>query len=346
MKPILLLLSLWVPLLTSYAGSRQTAFIPVFENGERTPITQQDYGNIELRLELRTEIPNETGIRVRGNGTIKLPTNRIKLNKWNALRLIQVGNRQWIWLNKKLVTNGLTSYPFSNTELPLPQSGKLCFDTHNGNINWRKVAVRKIEIEESIEYLRATEKTLGFTPIFNGKNLDNWKGQKNGKTVSNGILHWNDGGNLFTNKKYSNFVFRFEFTLSHDANNGLAIRSKANGNPAYDAMTELQILDNSAERYDKLNARQYHGSAYGMAAALRGYQNPVGAWNYQEVKVNGTNIRVELNGTIILDVDLSTVTDYMDDKEHPGKLIQKGFLGFAGHGKHMLQFRNLTLLEL
>ena len=73
-------------------------------------------------------------------------------------------------------------------------------------------------------------------------------------------------------------------------------------------MCELQVLDNDADQYKTLDPRQYHGSAYGMVAAHRGYLRPPGVWNYQEVTVKGSTIQVELNGTRILDADLSKVT--------------------------------------
>ena len=51
-------------------------------------------------------------------------------------------------------------------------------------------------------------------------------------------------------------------------------------------------------KYAKLDPRQYHGSAYGMAAAHRGYLRPAGEWNFQEVTVAGLDHPVELNGTV------------------------------------------------
>ena len=46
----------------------------------------------------------------------------------------------------------------------------------------------------------------------------------------------------------------------------------------------------------------------------------------------GSTIQVELNGVKILDTDLSEITEYMADRKHPGKMLAKGHLGFAGHG--------------
>ena len=90
----------------------------------------------------------------------------------------------------------------------------------------------------------------------------------------------------------------------------MAIRYPGIGDPAYQGMTELQVLDNTAKKYARLDKRQYHGSAYGMAAAQRGYLRKPGEWNFQEVTVKGSKIKVELNGNVILDTDLSTITKY------------------------------------
>jgi hypothetical protein len=150
---------------------------------------------------------------------------------------------------------------------------------------------------------------------------------------------------LFTKEEYSDFAARLEFKLPPGGNNGLAIRYPGEGNPAYDGMCELQILDNTAAKYVKLDPRQFHGSAYAMVPAQRGYQRPVGQWNFQEVIVQGSKIKVELNGSVILDTDLSEVTEYMGGTPHPGRDVKSGHFGFAGHGSPV-QFRNVRVKRL
>ena len=150
------------------------------------------------------------------------------------------------------------------------------------------------------------------------------------------------GGTIYTKQVYGDFAVRFEFKLPPAGNNGLAIRYPGEGDTAYVGMCELQVLDTEAPAYAKLDPRQAHGSAYGMAAARRGYLRPVGEWNFQEVTVKGSTIKVELNGTRILDADLSTVTDYLDGKPHPGKDRKAGHFGFAGHSDPVA-FRNIRI---
>jgi hypothetical protein len=79
-----------------------------------------------------------------------------------------------------------------------------------------------------------------------------------------------------------------------------------------------------------------------MVPAKRGYLRPVGDWNFQEVTVKGSKIKVELNGTVILDTDLSKVSEFMANSPHPGKDRTSGFFGFAGHGD-AVAFRSVAI---
>ncbi len=153
-------------------------------------------------------------------------------------------------------------------------------------------------------------------------------------------------GNLYTEKEYGDFNYRFEFQLTPGANNGLGIRTPAEGDAAYAGM-ELQILDNTAPIYANLQSYQYHGSVYGVIAAKRGFLKPVGEWNSEEVIVQGTRIKVILNGTVIVDGDLADARDNgtQDHKNHPGLNNEKGHIGFLGHGS-VVKFRNIRIKEL
>ena len=66
---------------------------------------------------------------------------------------------------------------------------------------------------------------------------------------------------------------------------------------------------------------------------------------FRSVTVKGSTIKVELNGTVILDCDLSRVTDYLADHPHPGKDRKVGHFGFAGHNDPVM-FRNISIRKL
>lgn len=191
----------------------------------------------------------------------------------------------------------------------------------------------------------------GFVELFNGKNLDGWVGNKESYKAVDGMITIDpngggSGGNLLTEKEYSDFVFRFEFQLTPGGNNGLGIHAPLGGDVAYKGK-ELQILDNTAEKYADLQPYQYHGSVYGIIPAKRGYLNPIGEWNQQEVIVQGSKIKVVLNGTTIVDGDFieASKNGTMDKKDHPGLQRTKGHIGFLGHGD-VVRFKNIRIKDL
>jgi len=186
----------------------------------------------------------------------------------------------------------------------------------------------------------------GFIPLFNGKDLTGWIGSVNGYRAENGVLICDEklGGTILTEQEYGDFLLRFEFKLTPGANNGLAIRAPPRGSPAYDGM-ELQILDNTSEKYKGLQPYQFHGSIYGVVPAKREFQKPVGEWNSQEVLAQGPLIKVTLNGEVIVDADLSKIEQPADGKEHPGIKRDKGRLGFMGHGARV-EFRSIRVKEV
>lgn len=189
----------------------------------------------------------------------------------------------------------------------------------------------------------------GFVPVFNGKDFTGWAGPIDNYEVKDGAIACKagKGGTIYVNDELTDFVVRLEVKLSPGGNNGLAIRYPGTGDTAYVGMCELQVLDDDSPKYAKLDPRQYHGSAYGMVAAKRGHQKPVGEWNTEEVTVKGSTIKVVLNGVTILDADLSKVdmSTVMANKAHPGKDRTKGFFGFAGHNDP-IQFRNISIKKL
>jgi hypothetical protein len=267
--------------------------------------------------------------------------------EWNRFRIRQVGSRTWIWLNDKLVVdNAVMENYWGERKLPLAAKGPIQLQTHGGQICWKNVFVREIPAEEANQILAKSDAD-GFQSVFNGKDLEGWKGAVDGYEVVDGALRCQagHGGTLYTAKEYGDFAVRFEFKLPPAGNNGLAIRYPGEGDAAYVAMCELQVLDSEHPNYATLDARQYHGSAYGMAAAARGYHRPTGEWNFQEVTVKGSTIKVELNGTVILNTDLSKVADYMANSPHPGKDRSSGYFGFAGHNDPV-EFRKIEIREL
>jgi len=234
---------------------------------------------------------------------------------------------------------------YYDRKLPVPPKGPLQLQTHGGEIRWRNLYIREIGSDEADKLLRGKD-PAGFQSVFNGKDFDGWAGPLNNYQVKDRAIlcRPGKGGTIYTKQEYSDFIVRLEFKLPPGGNNGLAIRYPGTGDTAYGGMCECQVLDDNYEKAtgDKIDPRQAHGSAYGMVAAQRGYQHPINEWNYEEVTVKGPTMKVELNGTVILDCDLSKVTEFMHGSAHPGKDRTKGYFGFAGHNDPVM-FRNISI---
>jgi hypothetical protein len=266
--------------------------------------------------------------------------------EWNRLRVIQVGQRTSVWLNGQQVVDFAIMENYWDRALPLVSQGPVQLQTHGGEIRWRNVFIRELNAEESNEWLRSHGDD-GFHSVFDGKSFDGWAGPIENYEIVDGALRCKDGkgGTIYTRDEYADFQVRLDFKLPPSGNNGLAIRYPGSGDTAYVGMCELQVLDSEHPNYAKLDQRQYHGSAYGMVAAHRGYLRETGEWNYQEVTVRGSTIRVETNGTVILDCDLSMVEEFMAGSPHPGKDRTSGHFGFAGHSDPV-EYRNIAIRKL
>lgn len=343
--------------------------------------TDKYYRDFELHLEYKTVARADSGIYLRGvpqvqiwdytdQGKFKLgadkgsgglwnnkknPQGKDPLvladkpfGEWNAFRISMIGERVTIYLNNKLVVDHarMDNYYKGKGAGPMPVEGPIQLQTHGGEIQWRNVFVREISPEEAAKTL-SSKGGDGFESIYDGSSLKGWKGAVDNYEIVDGAIRCKKGkgGTLFTEGVYGDFVARMEVSIPPGGNNGLAIRYPGSGNPAYAGMTELQVLDSEAPKYAKLDKRQYHGSAYGISAAHRGYLREPNVWNFQEVTVKGSHITVELNGTVILDADVSKVSDFMGNGKHPGLSLKQGHFGFAGHSDPV-SFRNLSIKKL
>ncbi|MCR5760011.1 MAG: DUF1080 domain-containing protein [Bacteroidales bacterium] len=215
-----------------------------------------------------------------------------------------------------------------------------------------------------ISSLTPEEVAEGFEMLFDGTSLDKWQGNKECYVPMNGTIYvsanYGATGNLYTNKKYKDFIYRFEFCfLREGVNNGVGIRTPMGVDAAYDGMCEVQILDHDAPMYDGLREYQVHGSVYGIIPAKRIKHKPLGEWETEEIIVRGTHVKVTVNGEVIVDGDVRKVCKghnvapdggsenkyTVDHRNHPGLFNKEGYISFCGHGEG-LKIRNVRIKEL
>jgi hypothetical protein len=344
--------------------------------------TDKEYGDIELLIDYKTVAKADSGIYLRATpqvqiwdyteagGKWKIGADKgsgglwnnsagapgkdplvladKSFGEWNHFRIVMVGERVSIWLNGKHVVDHARLENFWNRKIPLMKNAPILLQTHGGEIRWKNVFIREIGTGEANDILRKHGEK-GFEKVFNGKDFEGWAGPvDNYQVVDEAVVcKPGKGGTIHTKDEYEDFMARTDIKLPKGGNNGLAIRYPGKGDTAYVGMCELQVLDDEYEKSTghKIDPRQAHGSAYGMVAAHRGYQRPIGEWNFQEVTIKGSTIKVELNGYLILDTDLSKITEYMGKSAHPGKERTKGSFGFAGHSDPVA-FKNILIKKL
>ena len=213
-----------------------------------------------------------------------------------------------------------------------------------------------------ISELTPEEKKEGFVMLFDGSNMDNWQGNLDNYTLIDGTIYvdaaYGNGGNLYTKKKYSDFIYRFEFQfMVLGVNNGVGIRTPMDVDAAYEGM-EIQILDHDAPYYRDLREYQQHGSVYGIIPAKRVKFPELGTWNTEEIRAEGDHITVTVNGEVILDGNIREAckghnvsadggpNEYtVDHQNHPGLFNKDGYISFCGHGTG-IKFRNIRIKDL
>ncbi|MFO1447181.1 MAG: DUF1080 domain-containing protein [Opitutaceae bacterium] len=237
---------------------------------------------------------------------------------------------------------------------PAFPKGPIQLQTHGSEIRWKNVFIREIGAEEANRELRGGKSAeAGFVELINGKDLSNWQGAVDSYEVRNGavVCRPGKGGDLLSKDEFENGIIRVEFRLPKGGNNGIALRTPLGGHSAADGL-EIQVLDSdgynaaaAAAGKPLLLPYQYHGSLYHCVGAKHGYLRPVGEWNFQEIEVQGQRIKVTLNGTKILDVDINAL-DRSEIKNPPKGLDRtKGLIGFAGHNDPV-EFRSFKVKRM
>ena len=338
--------------------------------------TTRDYGDFEMVVDWRITKDGDSGVYLRGSPQVQIwdpartdvgaevgsgglynnqknPSKPLvfadnPVGQWNTFRIRMVGDKVTVFLNGIKVADQVTMENYWDRALPIFPRGAIELQAHGTDLAFRDIYVRDLggaPIELSPE-----EREQGFVPLFNGRDLQGWIGNRIGYKVENGAMVFDpkapDLNNIYTAKEYSDFAFRFEFQLTPAANSGVGIRAPNQGDAAYVGM-EIQVLDDTAPVYAQLKPYQYHSSVYGIIPAKRGALKPVGEWNSEEIRIQGTHIIVTVNGIVTVDGDIAEASrnGTIDKLDHPGLKRSSGYIGFLSHDS-VVRFRNIRIKEL
>ncbi len=156
-------------------------------------------------------------------------------------------------------------------------------------------------------------KTKGFTKLFDGKTTSGW--HTYGKTtagnkwkVADGTLHFDPavtgdgGGDLTTDKEYSNFHLKLEWKVSKNANSGVIYyvhEDAAKYGATYSTGLEMQVLDNDGHPDGKITKHRA-GDLYDIIKSSSEPVKPVGEWNVAEIISKDGKLEQYLNGVKVV----------------------------------------------
>ena len=339
--------------------------------------TKKKYGDFEMYVDWKITEKGDAGIYLRGTPQVQIwDTSRRevgaqvgsgglynnqkhvskplvvadnKVGEWNTFHIIMKGEKVTVYLNGILVTDNIVLENYWDHNLPIFAKEQIELQAHGTYVAYRNIYIKELP-DETPTVLSAEEQKEGFVSLFDGTNINQWMGNTAGYLIKDGSLMVSpeDGtvGNLYTKEEYDNFIYRFEFQLTPASNNGIGVHAPLEGDAAYLGM-EIQVLDSEHPSYGYIQPYQAHGSVYGVIPAKRGYLKPTGEWNQEEIMVNGTKIKVTLNGTVIVDGDYAAASanGTLDHKEHPGLKRTTGHLGFLGHGD-VVRFKKMRVKKI
>ena len=142
--------------------------------------TDEEFGDIELRLEYKTVAKADSGIYLRGTPQVQIwdlnqvfdpkkPDRKPHLGsgglfnnapgtpgrdplvvadkpfgEWNSFRIVQQGDVTTVWLNGRLVVDLAKMENYWDRAKPLPAKGPIMLQTHGGEIRWRNLFVKTL----------------------------------------------------------------------------------------------------------------------------------------------------------------------------------------------------------
>ncbi len=219
-----------------------------------------------------------------------------------------------------------------------------------GDADYQRQSIRK--------YLAEMPAGEGFVPMFNGKDLNGWKGlvenplkranmnekslkaaqnkadeiMRKGWSVQDGMLVFNgEGDNLCTEKKYGDFEMLVDWKITSKGDAGIYLR----GSP------QVQIWDTS--RVD-VGAQVGSGGLYNNqtheSKPLKLADNAIGEWNHFRIIMKGDRVTVYLNGQLVTN---NTILENYWDRGRP--IFPQEQIELQAHGTNVT-YRELYIREI
>jgi hypothetical protein len=189
--------------------------------------------------------------------------------------------------------------------------------------------------------LQAAEEN-GFVPLFNGRDLTGWEGDKELWIVEDGMLIGRSPGIehndfLATTKTYGDFILRFQVRLvDGKGNSGVQFRSQRVPPPSHEVSGYQADIAQGwwGKLYDESRRRRVLAGP--EPDVIKRVLKPAG-WNDYEIRAVGDKITLSLNGVVTVDYT-----------EQEAGIARQGILATQVHsgGPMEVQFKNIRIKEL
>lgn len=363
-------------------------------------LTEQEYGDFILRFEFKLEDGSNNGVGIRAplDGDAAYTGMEIQIleegaalrGKWGKLREEQYHGSVYDliaakrgalkppgeWNTEeitaqgrqiKVVVNGQTILDADLNSVTAPEKllkhpglfrerGHIGFLGHNDYLEFRNIRIKELPPQEKDGVPPA-----GFTSLFNGKNLDGWKGlvadpkkraamtaaelaaaQEKADTlmrqnwkVEDGALVYrgNSFDNLCTTKDYANFELVADWKIAPHADSGFYLR----GTP------QVQIWDphtKPTSAGSEVGSGGLYNNQKNPSKPLKVADRPVGEWNRCRMIMTGDKLNIFLNGELVV---RETPLENFWDRSAP--LFPSGQIELQAHNS-VVWFKNIYLREL
>lgn len=363
--------------------------------------TEKEYGDFILRFEFKLEEGSNNGLGIRAplegdaayvgmelqilddsiaekkygklrptqfHGSIYdvVPAKRGALKgpgQWNAQEVACSGRNVKVTLNDQVILDAnLNNIQDGAVLLKHPgllrDRGHIGFLGHNDYVEFRNIRIMEVKTPE-----RDNTPPPGFTALFNGRDLTNWKGllaspndnparraqlspdklaEEQRKADENMRAHWRvedgvivfdgKGRSLATQKDYANFELLVDWKIHERGDSGIYVR----GTP------QIQIWDPKDEKGNarKLGSGGLFNNKKNPADPLKLADKPIGEWNRFRIVMVGERLHIFLNNELVVN---NTVLENYWERDKP--VYPTGPIELQNHG-NKLYFKNIYIREL
>lgn len=213
---------------------------------------------------------------------------------------------------------------------------------------------------QTVNTLSGQEKEEGWILLFDGQNLDQWRGFKketvpNGWTVDGDALHFTGekSGDIITKDEFEDFELALEWKISEGGNSGIFFNVVEDDKyeQVYQTGPEMQVLDDAKHPDAKENPNKRVAGAnydlYEPSSRAKG----AGEWNSIKLIVKNKNVQHWMNGEKVVEYEIGS--DKWKEDVKNSKFIEMPNYGLAEKGHIALQdhddkvwFRNIKIRRL